>query len=656
MKKRVLSGLLALVLALGLLPFAALAAGGERAPAPAVDRTALMDAIAAKLQTSSDGWAVLDMALYSTLEGKSAATTPEARQAALDALIAEAADENATLSTRARVELVTRAMGVDSTQLYGVNSNTPVDNAAALAQMDVTAGGHYTAPWVLLAARQGNVTLSQAQNDSLVGLLRDNMGDGLFGYEWDGVTYADPDTACAALSALAPVYEVDEDARLVVSAVLAALPGAMDDSGSLGSANSDAFAIIGLVALGVDPAEVTSAGGASLVDGLLSYVNETGDGFLYYGAENDLATEQGFRALVALEKFQGEPCDIYDFSAQAVQPGRSTGSGSTQTPSAPGSGGSGNISVRFTLKTDSQVWVPTTTLTLSEGSTVYHAFTQALAAANITAVGAERGYVQSVSKNGVTLAEFDKGPNSGWLYKVNGVAPDVPLTAYTLESGDAVVWYYTEDWTQDAAATSSRTTSRSAAASETPAAPETPIEPETPETPEPSATPASETFADVVKDSWYEPGVTYVVGRGLFNGVADGVFAPEAPMTRAMVMTVLARLDGQDTEGGETWYQKGVDWAVQNGVSDGAAPEANVTREQLVTMLYRRVGAPETAGDLSAFADGSAVSAWAVDAVTWAVAQGILTGRDGGVLDSQGQATRAETAAILSRFAALPQS
>lgn len=142
MKKQALSWLLAMALTLGLLPGAAL---GAESPSPA-DRTALMDAIAAKLSGSSDGWAVLDMAVYATLEGKSAATTPEARQEALDLLAVEAAGDRVTVSDRARLELVLGAMGVDSTRLRVPGGDAWLNNAQALSQMDLTSAGHYAVP------------------------------------------------------------------------------------------------------------------------------------------------------------------------------------------------------------------------------------------------------------------------------------------------------------------------------------------------------------------------------------------------------------------------------------------------------------------------------------------------------------------------------
>ncbi len=171
--------------------------------------------------------------------------------------------------------------------------------------------------------------------------------------------------------------------------------------------------------------------------------------------------------------------------------------------------------------------------------------------------------------------------------------------------------------------------------------------------PETGNTPSAATYADVVKDSWYEAGVTYVTEKGLFQGVGEDRFAPNDNMTRGMLMTVLARLNGQDTTGGSIWYAKGMEWATAQGVSDGTDPEGKITREQLAVMLYRYAGNPEVdAADLAEFVDGEAVSGWAQAAIQWAVQNGILTGKDGARLDPQGSATRAEVAVILQRFAA----
>lgn len=176
-------------------------------------------------------------------------------------------------------------------------------------------------------------------------------------------------------------------------------------------------------------------------------------------------------------------------------------------------------------------------------------------------------------------------------------------------------------------------------------------------------------FTDVGTGQWYYSAVDFVYRRGYFSGTGANTFAPNAFMDRAMVATVLYRLSGDsasdltpafsDVPAGE-WYTEGVAWAsakgVVNGMGDGLyAPHLAVTREQLVTMLYRyekdykRAGVPIT-GELSAFPDNDRISAWARDAMGWAVGAGLLHGRDSGHLDPTGTATRAEVAAILQRF------
>lgn len=121
-------------------------------------------------------------------------------------------------------------------------------------------------------------------------------------------------------------------------------------------------------------------------------------------------------------------------------------------------------------------------------------------------------------------------------------------------------------------------------------------------------------------------------------------------MTRAMLMTVLARFDGQDTTGGAVWYEKPMEWARENGISDGSDPDGSITREQLATMLWRYAGSPAGGGSLSSFGDSASVSAYALEAVRWAAGEGLISGTDAGLLAPQGSATRAQVATILMRF------
>ena len=161
--------------------------------------------------------------------------------------------------------------------------------------------------------------------------------------------------------------------------------------------------------------------------------------------------------------------------------------------------------------------------------------------------------------------------------------------------------------------------------------------------------PTGKAFVDVEKSDWFADAVAYVTDKGLMNGTGSDTFSPNASTTRGMLMTVLARYAGEDTTGGAIWYEKGMNWAKAKGVSDGTNPEVNITREQLVTMLYRYAGSPKANGSLDSFSDAASVSSYAVNAMQWAVANGIVNGSNG-KLNPQNNATRAEVAAILMRF------
>ena len=159
----------------------------------------------------------------------------------------------------------------------------------------------------------------------------------------------------------------------------------------------------------------------------------------------------------------------------------------------------------------------------------------------------------------------------------------------------------------------------------------------------------NKSYSDVKTGDWYADAVKYVSDKGLMSGTGSDKFAPSATTTRAMLMTVLARYAGEDTTGGATWYEKGMEWAKAKGVSDGTNPNADITREQLVTMLYRYAGSPKADGKLDSFSDAASVSRYAANAMQWAVANGIVNGSNG-KLNPQNNATRAEVAAILMRF------
>ena len=172
-------------------------------------------------------------------------------------------------------------------------------------------------------------------------------------------------------------------------------------------------------------------------------------------------------------------------------------------------------------------------------------------------------------------------------------------------------------------------------------------------------------YTDLDMGAWYHDGVHYCLDEGLMDGVGSGIFAPNATTSRAMIVTILWRLQGSpEVEAAETftdvapdaWYADAIAWAVAEGVADGYGegmfgPSDAITREQLAAMLWRYAARPESEGGLSAFADGAEVSAWAQQAMSWAISLGLINGVDSDRLDPNGQATRAQTATILMRFA-----
>ncbi len=157
-------------------------------------------------------------------------------------------------------------------------------------------------------------------------------------------------------------------------------------------------------------------------------------------------------------------------------------------------------------------------------------------------------------------------------------------------------------------------------------------------------------FVDVSETDWYYSVVNSAAEKGLMNGTSEDTFSPKSKTTRGMLMTILARKAGIDTTDSSPWYQKELDWAKENGISDGTNPEGYITRQQLATMLYRDAGSPEVTGNLNAFTDKNEVDDYAVKALIWAVDNGIVTGKGNGILDPASNATRAEMAAMIIRY------
>ena len=156
-------------------------------------------------------------------------------------------------------------------------------------------------------------------------------------------------------------------------------------------------------------------------------------------------------------------------------------------------------------------------------------------------------------------------------------------------------------------------------------------------------------FYDVAKGDWFYDAVKYVYYADLMDGVEEHIFAPNDTLTRAMVWTIIARAEGVDTDGGASWYAKAQEWVEAKGISDGENPSAAITRQELVTMLWRLAGEPVVNYALTA-PDADAISGWAYEAMRWAVSEGIIEGDENGLIHPTATCTRAEAAAILMRL------
>ena len=178
----------------------------------------------------------------------------------------------------------------------------------------------------------------------------------------------------------------------------------------------------------------------------------------------------------------------------------------------------------------------------------------------------------------------------------------------------------------------------------------------------------SKRFTDIASDAWYAEYVNYVAENGLMNGYEDGRFGPNDKTTRAQIVTVLYRMEGEpaapasssftDVSAGGQYYSSAVTWAARNNIVNGYedgrfGPNDNVTREQIAAILFRYAeykGYDTTlTGNVASFSDAAKVSGWANKAIGWAIGEGLMNG-DNGALRPQGNATRAEIAALLMRF------
>ncbi len=174
-------------------------------------------------------------------------------------------------------------------------------------------------------------------------------------------------------------------------------------------------------------------------------------------------------------------------------------------------------------------------------------------------------------------------------------------------------------------------------------------------------------FADIKQDAWYYSDIMFVFSNKIMVGTSESEFSPETTLNRAMMITIIHRIDGNtvnfpkavfnDVEN-NSWYEDAVNWGYANKIINGTSentfsPMDNLTREQLCVMLYnytKHIGNKTEFADISAYSDNNAVSDWAKEAISWAVQEKIIMGKGNDTLAPKDSATRAEAAAIIRRY------
>ena len=309
-------------------------------------------------------------------------------------------------------------------------------------------------------------------------------------------------------------------------------------------------------------------------------------------------------------------------------------------------------------------------VTLRSGQTVFDALEAALEMSGVEYNETSPGYIGRIGDDD----EFGHGSEkSGWLYRVNGVTARVGCRAYKLTSDATVVWFYTDDYTSEYGSENfSSSSNRNDKNQNNKTEEKTDENTEDTEVTEESnaeqkTTFTEETFVDVSSDDWHYESVKYVYENNLMQGTGNG-FAPDEKMTRAMLVTVLYRLENPESVNGKhqfadvsdgEWYSDAVSWAAENGVVSGIsdtsfAPDEDISREQMAVIIYRYAKLKgydvENTSELSQFADNKKISDWALEAFEWANAAELVNGTSESSISPQDTATRAQVATILMRF------
>ena len=674
----------------------------------------LLTGISASYTASQDPWTVLDMAAYNGQSVKAAEGYDPYASAAASALAEAAVGGAVSQSTLDGVDIS------GSYAIYTIPYLSLAYQAAGLSDQGADRLAEMKAAMVdylenreanyagvdevtpVLAAlapyyKQGDAQVDGAVDATVTWLSEQQGADGTFSYY--GTSNANS-TAMAVVALSALGIDAHTDSRFIKNS-----KSAVEGLFSFALADHSGFGYKGNVTL----SELSTEQGFRA---LVSYARfqEAGKAYnIYLQAKNSQS------AVAAPE---------ISTTVTPPEEGGGSGSGSTTyriTVSVmvpPEGGQDGQYTYRYDSAQYTNLLGGTKTVTVKKNTTALEVLTDVLKGENIP-YQLQGSYVKEIGG----LAEEDHGPNSGWQYMVDGTAPTESAGSYVFTSSAKLVWYYTDDYTKEksADAWSGSTTVGGASIGK-----EAEVEKKADGSyavtlPEDSKGPVLVTlpggkegqlvvivgsdgketvvkksalvdgkmtlllekdailrlvdysagFADVAQDAWYSQAVDFVTGRGLFSGVDEDSFAPQAGLSRGMLVTVLYALeepdgtkvqaDFADVAAGD-WYAAGAAWAAEEGIVSGYGdgrfgPNDLITREQLAVMLwqYAKSLGMNTSGraSLSGFADAGEVSSWAEEALSWSVKAGLLSGRADGTLDPGGSATRAEAAVMLRQLVKL---
>lgn len=686
----------------------------------------ILNAISAQYQEESYEWSIMDMAAYGLKDSL--------KQADIEKYVTDAKKLIQTSKKGTdfdKTAIIFTSLGIDprTVTLEDGSHFDIIDYIANMKKMDLING----ATFALLAYDSNNYPVVDKPwtRENVINYIKEaQRTDG--GWALIPTLPTDTDITAMVLSALAPYYNAEEDLYDVKECVekgiscLSKLQGedGLYAYGKTKNSNTAAMVIIALSALGIDADKDSRfiQNDVSALDALLHF--ETAEhkiGYTDTTKANNMATEQGFRALVNYKAFkEGQgPAYVYQFITKPVAPMETPqptispeptvtpqptiSPESTVTPeptttpqptTTPGhsSGGSdtpATITVTFRLMGDShheeatahkeyETWIPKTTYTVPKNATVKDVFEKALGEAGISYINRDGNYVSSI--NG--LAEFDNGPNSGWMYMINGKHPNLGLKEYVLQGGETIVWHYTDDYTKeegseawgskpsDQPQSNPATSGGGGGRATSNACKEEGTTPEVQRSKEVDTTESTPMctidFEDVKESHWAKEAIIKLAAAGILQGKKQNQFMPSETLTRAELITMLYRMSGESYESTETlvfndvkttdWYGAAIGWGLQAGIIKGMnatsfAPQAPVTREQIATMVakYIQYMKLELVANESkvAFKDAASISEYAKASVQTLQQYNILKGKADSTFAPKDKVTRAEAAQIL---------